>query len=133
MKTTQEMIEVMQAYEDGKAIQFQLNGSVKWFVARSPSWDWSSIDYRIMPEEKEPNALKNADKYKWHDLRKNPNYLPMQKTEVLIKTKFGVFFASYYNTYYDLVSCFATRSGFPYNSEEVIAWKYIEPLEGGEE
>ena len=48
--TTQEKIEVMKAYEDGKTIQAY--SGFEWKNIRNPSWDWAHNDYRIKPEEK---------------------------------------------------------------------------------
>lgn len=52
MKTTQEKIEVMQAYANGEQIQFKVYGGVKWFDANPPKWNWTDCDYRIKPEKK---------------------------------------------------------------------------------
>lgn len=53
MKTTKEKIEVMQAFVNGKAVEWRdpirYN---KWEIAVNPSWDWNNIDYRIAPEKK---------------------------------------------------------------------------------
>ena len=48
---TKEMIEVMQAYEDGKTIQVRdKEGLINdWSVRKSPCWDWSKNNYRIKP------------------------------------------------------------------------------------
>ena len=59
--TTQEMIEVMQAYEDGKKIQ--VNSGKGWVDlddGDEPSWNWVISKYRIKPEEKY-RPYKNAD------------------------------------------------------------------------
>lgn len=53
MKTTAEMIAVMQAYADGKKIEFlgrewEVN---VWEECTSPLWDWTNFDYRIKPEQ----------------------------------------------------------------------------------
>jgi len=53
MKTTQEMIEVMQAFCDGKQIQFLSNRSGVWVQTENPCWAWAVFDYRIKPEPKE--------------------------------------------------------------------------------
>lgn len=45
MKTTQEMIEVMQAYADGKKIEH--NSYKYWGPATTPVWDWRTTDYRV--------------------------------------------------------------------------------------
>ena len=49
---TKEMIEVMQAFEDGKKIEFRERGSRTWKPDENPEWDWSGIEYRIAPEPK---------------------------------------------------------------------------------
>ena len=54
MKTTKEMIAVMQAYEDGKEIEFKPHTGKTWISMKlttiPPIWSWSSDDYRIKPE-----------------------------------------------------------------------------------
>ena len=52
METTKEMIEVMQAFEDGKTIQQTFE--YKWVDTICPNWDWLHSDYRIKPEPKKP-------------------------------------------------------------------------------
>lgn len=47
MKTTAEMMEVMQAYERGKPIEMSYNDGITWFVLTSPAWDWARCDYRV--------------------------------------------------------------------------------------
>lgn len=52
MKTTAEMIEVMQAFERGEKIECKyLRGNDIWDVLPSPSWNWSECDYRIKARE----------------------------------------------------------------------------------
>lgn len=54
MKTTKEMIEIMQAYENGEKIEYRLKeGNKRWFKALHPEWDWVLFDYRIKPKVKE--------------------------------------------------------------------------------
>lgn len=43
---TKEKIEVMQAFEDGKLIEFS-NGDGDWKHVGEPSWDWACFEYRI--------------------------------------------------------------------------------------
>lgn len=51
MKTTEEMIEVMQAYVDGKTVECcTINTGDDWCAIHYPSWDWSCCDYRVKPE-----------------------------------------------------------------------------------
>ena len=47
---TAQMIEVMQAFENGKKIEFRERGSRTWKPDENPEWDWSGIEYRIAPE-----------------------------------------------------------------------------------
>lgn len=50
---TAEKIKVMQAYEDGKIVEYQIPCRPGWrdmpFV-EDPSWNWGAIKYRIKPE-----------------------------------------------------------------------------------
>ena len=45
MKTTKEMIEVMQAYLDGEQIEESIDQKV-WFTCE-PIWNWAKCDYRV--------------------------------------------------------------------------------------
>lgn len=46
-----ELLPVMQAYIDGKQIQFKFGTSCVWENIENPSWDMA-IEYRIAPEKK---------------------------------------------------------------------------------
>ena len=48
---TLKAIEVMQAYVEGKKIQYSDNGR-DWKVAGSPSWSWDCVKYRVKPVSK---------------------------------------------------------------------------------
>lgn len=52
MKTTQEMIEVMQAHLDGKEIEYRYNNNPDWMKSTVPLWDWPHIDYRVKEQKK---------------------------------------------------------------------------------
>lgn len=55
MKTTKEMIEVMQAFDRGEQIEFKHIDSDDWMLAfaGSPmSWNWYDFDYRVKPKPK---------------------------------------------------------------------------------
>lgn len=53
MKTTKEMIEVMQAYERGEQIQVKTpNKKCKWEDIKEPDWQWNFCDYRVKPKKK---------------------------------------------------------------------------------
>ena len=48
---TKEMIAVMQAYEDGKQIEYKSNVN-GWVSVENPNWDWVNRIYRIKPTKK---------------------------------------------------------------------------------
>lgn len=50
MKTTKEMIEVMQAYDRGEQIEILMNG--KWKDNCKPLWEWVHFDYRVKTKKK---------------------------------------------------------------------------------
>lgn len=50
MKTTKEMIEVMQSFDDGKEIE--CNNGYGWIPMSDPIWNWIGNDYRIKPKAK---------------------------------------------------------------------------------
>ena len=55
MKTTKEMIEVMQAYLRGEQIEFCYNNeNIKVWenTDGEPMWNWADTDYRIKPKPK---------------------------------------------------------------------------------
>ena len=47
------MVAVMQAFKEGRAIQYRARGSKDtdkiWDDAPNPRWDWSVFDYRVKP------------------------------------------------------------------------------------
>lgn len=51
MKTTKEMIEVMQAYDRGEKVQL-LNRFGFWVDIDMPEWSWGLRDYRVKPNIK---------------------------------------------------------------------------------
>ena len=49
---TDEMIEVMQAYTQGEAIEVSDKGADDWSEIKYPLWDWNSFEYRVKPAKK---------------------------------------------------------------------------------
>lgn len=47
---TDEMIEVMQAYARGEAIEVSGKGADDWSEIKHPLWDWNSFEYRVRPQ-----------------------------------------------------------------------------------
>jgi hypothetical protein len=54
MSTTKQKIAVMQAFEDGKAIQYRsrADSTNTWQLVDAPIWAWDCMDYREKPEPK---------------------------------------------------------------------------------
>ena len=48
MKTTKEMIEVMQAYDRGE--QIECFNDEEWKYVKNPVWDWLRNNYRVKPK-----------------------------------------------------------------------------------
>lgn len=65
---TKNLIVVMQAYVDGKQIQYTVAESEYWADAKSPEWD-PNYDYRIKPEPKY-RPFANADEC-WQEMLKH--------------------------------------------------------------
>jgi len=54
MKTTQEMIEVMQAHIRGEQIEIRgLADGSQWSERNTPRWNWEVCDYRVKPKPRE--------------------------------------------------------------------------------
>lgn len=51
-ENTAECNKVMQAYVEGKTIQYTNAEMEDWIDIESPDWDWDSYDYRVKPEPK---------------------------------------------------------------------------------
>lgn len=68
--TTDEMIEVMKAYTEGKHIEYRATKNDPWREA-IPRWAWDNFEYRVKPE------------------KKTPTYRPYKSQEELL-TDFGV-------------------------------------------
>lgn len=72
-------------------------------------------------------ALEKAEKYRWHDLRKNPNDLPKNEAEYLVKIdcENGTW---YEVAHFENDSLYNNLNG-EYMGDASIAWKEIETFE----
>ena len=61
---TEDYIKVMQAYVEGKQIQYDDDGM--WIDIDDPDWDWHNCDYRIKPETNY-RPFKNAEEC-WQEM-----------------------------------------------------------------
>lgn len=56
IERTKRMIEVMQAYVDGKEIEYKPSSIGFWRITENPGWYWDDWDYRIA-ETKTPDSI----------------------------------------------------------------------------
>ena len=93
--------------------------------------DISSVDELLQLNKIVSNALKKADKYKWHDLRKNPDDLPEDngygESDYVLVTIGTPEWNNYEWTYYN----HNTRM-WSTHEQNVFAWRYIEPFKDEE-
>lgn len=52
MKSTEEMITIMQAYTEGKQIEGKYKELNEWKTDSNPTWNWYNNDYRVKEEPK---------------------------------------------------------------------------------
>ena len=62
---TEDYIKVMQAYVEGKQIQYDDYGI--WIDIDDPDWDWHNCDYRIKPETK-CRPFRDVEEC-WHEMQ----------------------------------------------------------------
>lgn len=55
--TIEEKIAVMQAFKEGKEIESKINFGVEWHDTATPSWDFSTFEYRVKPEPEPPKYV----------------------------------------------------------------------------
>ena len=85
-----------------------------------------TIDFAIEAIE----ALEKAEKYKWHDLRKNPNDLPILGDNIIIGyINMNVPKEIIYISYETDEDCLKNLINGKYKHFVFIGWKYIEPFE----
>jgi hypothetical protein len=73
-----ECIKVMQAYVEGKQIQYVDSETEDWADIESPIWNWDTYDYRIKPEP-EYRPFKDADEC-WQEMLKHQPFGWTKKT-----------------------------------------------------
>jgi len=81
--TTQEQIAIMQAYVDGKQVEFcNPKSEDGWNLIHKPSWDWSEYEYRVKvaPEPKRiPRTMADLPEggVLWVRDKNNPCYMAL--------------------------------------------------------
>ena len=76
-------------------------------------------------------ALKKADKYRWHDLRKNPDDLPEADGNSESEYVLAMIGTPEWNSWEQAYYHHGKRLWSTYE-QNVFAWRYIEPFEGEE-
>ena len=84
-KRTAEMIAVMQAYVDGKAIEAMHDQAQTWWRAVEPAWNWRNADYRIATIPDSINWDHVAPEWKWM-ARDEDGYVYLFTEEPRLKT-----------------------------------------------
>lgn len=85
MKTIEKMIAVMQAFKDGKEIEFCDNSlsTCTWYSTDAPSWDWYGCDYRVKQELKlKYRPYANADEC-FADVKKHGSWVKNQRGQYI--------------------------------------------------
>ena len=77
-------------------------------------------------------ALEKADKYRWHDLRENPDDLPEADEYGCSEYVLAVTGAPEWDNHEWAYYNHNTRMWSTYG-QDVFAWRYIEPFEGGKD
>ena len=68
---TREAVKVMEAYANGKKIQY-LDNNNKWIDAHNPAFDWYDYAYRIKPES-QYRPFKSQEEC-WQKMHKHPDF-----------------------------------------------------------
>ena len=93
-------------------------------------WNYP-MDYTVAFEEA-IEALEKADKYKWHDLRKNPDDLPEADGNSESEYVLVMIGTPEWNSWEQAYYKHDKRLWTTYE-QNVFAWRYIEPFEEEEE
>ena len=94
--------------------------------------DTSKADELLQLNKIVSKALKKADKYRWHDLRKNPDDLPEadgnSESEYVLAMIGTPEWNSWEQAYYH-----HDKKMWSTYDQNVFAWRYVEPFEEEEE
>ena len=118
---TRDLIAVMQAYVDGKQIQWK-HISGMWMDTTEPLWD-NKTSYRVKPETKY-RPFKNTDEC-WQEMLKHQPFGWLKEKERNVRTQIGFMHtegiqgtsggSSNYKAFFD---CFRFADGAPFGVKE---------------
>lgn len=109
MKTTQEMIEIMQAFVDGKQVERRVPrlSPTDWFLLApnlDPNWNWGQCDYRIAET---PDTI--PDTIDWDHVAEGYNWMARNCMDnVLLFKEKPVFEYGGWYSWDVLANCFAS-------------------------
>lgn len=120
-----ECIKVMQAYVEGKQIQYVDSETEDWADIESPIWNWDTYDYRIKPEL-EYRPFKDADEC-WQEMLKHEPFGWLREKKRNVRTQIGFIHtegiqgtsggSSNYKAFFD---CFSFADGAPFGVNEGV-------------
>jgi hypothetical protein len=88
MKTIKEMVEVMQAFEQGRAIECQPLTWDTWADCKEPGWNWQLYDYRVKPTRITEGWLVQWEERGHHHLF-HANRHEAELSEIRARSRFG--------------------------------------------
>lgn len=119
---TAERIKIMQAYVDGKRIQYAEDDTDVWHNIDEPDW-YSNYDYRIKPEPKY-RPFNDADEC-WQEMLKHQPFGWLREKKRNVRTQIGFMHtggiqgtsggSSNYKAFFD---CFSFADGAPFGVKE---------------
>lgn len=78
---TRQQIEIMQAYLDGKTIQYQVHNDGWKDVVGEPVWTWVVNNYRVKPDDIRPKTWEEF--CKTHPIQKGEAYISMESNSIV--------------------------------------------------
>lgn len=122
---TADCIKVMQAYVEGKQIQYVDSETEDWTDIESPTWNWDLYDYRIMPKP-QYRPFKDADEC-WQEMLKHQPFGWLREKKRNVRTQIGFMHtegiqgtsggSSNYKAFFD---CFSFADGAPFGVKEEV-------------
>jgi len=112
---TKEKIKVMQAYAEGRPIQYRLNWETEWSTTSIPIWDWHNCQYRIKPVKQQ---LTPADFPPGTIVREKS--IPTTWYAVLCVTAERFYFAEWYN--HNFTNSYF-QDNYEYSTDQGKTWK----------
>ena len=122
IEETRDAVKVMEAYANGKKIQY-LDNNNKWIDAHNPVFDWYNCAYRIKPESKF-RPFKTHEEC-WHEMLKHQpfGWVRSKKCNALLWNvtsinKDDITIICDYYKFHRAFECFEFTDGTPFGIKE---------------